>query len=29
MGLENVLLLIVSIAVLAYLFFALIRPEKF
>jgi K+-transporting ATPase KdpF subunit len=29
MDLENVLLLAVSVVVLGYLFFALIRPEKF
>jgi K+-transporting ATPase KdpF subunit len=29
MGLENVLLLIVSAVVMAYLVFALLRPEKF
>jgi K+-transporting ATPase KdpF subunit len=29
MDLENVLLLLVSVAVLGYLFFALVRPEKF
>ena len=29
MGLENVLLLAVSVAVMGYLVFALIRPEKF
>jgi K+-transporting ATPase KdpF subunit len=28
-GLENVLLLVVSSAVMVYLVFALIRPEKF
>jgi K+-transporting ATPase KdpF subunit len=29
MGFENVILLIVSAAVMAYLIFALVRPEKF
>jgi len=29
MGLENVLLLIVAVVVMAYLVFALIRPERF
>jgi K+-transporting ATPase KdpF subunit len=29
MSLENVLLLVVSIFVMAYLVFALIKPEKF
>jgi K+-transporting ATPase KdpF subunit len=29
MGLENVVLLIVSALVMAYLVFALLRPEKF
>ncbi len=29
MDLENVLLLVVSVLVLGYLLFALIRPEKF
>ena len=29
MGLENILLLIVTTVVMAYLVFALIRPEKF
>jgi K+-transporting ATPase KdpF subunit len=29
MGFENVALLIVSVVVMAYLVFALLRPEKF
>lgn len=29
MGIENILLLIVACVVMAYLVFALIRPEKF
>jgi K+-transporting ATPase KdpF subunit len=29
MGLENVALLIVSVLVMVYLIFALLRPEKF
>ena len=29
MSLENILLLVISVAVLAYVVFALLRPEKF
>jgi K+-transporting ATPase KdpF subunit len=29
MGLENILLLVVAVVVMAYLVFALIRPERF